>query len=638
MSSMSGASDGAAGTPLEAQGPTVSRASSSATSERSIRAESGKPQRNLAVEGTEQAAVTTENSIDTVHKACAYGDYDALRALVRAETRHLTNKQEYHEGVKALLESRDPEGYTCLQWAALNNRVSIVVYLLDQGVDPNLQDTVSEQTALHWAAVRGSLECMSALLSSDVCDSKKVDSKGYSMCHVAAQYGQTEMLYHAFMKYNMELDAPDVDGRTPLHWAAYKGHRDSVKLLIMTGADVMRVDKEECSPLHWAAIKGNTESCMALLQGGAEDALESTESSGMTPSQLAIEKGHRGLGLSLAEYRSHMLAKEKRTKGSGLVSLMMRLHLAPIIWGIIISMVALMTFSVVLPSRSGDNVLFGNNTVGIAVGAWLTYVLAGLGLVFLYKTTVADPGFLPRNNIGGRMNGKVSRNRSIEDGGAADMSSLNSPALWGSNWNQMCVSCRIVRPLRAKHCATTDRCVECFDHFCPWVGNAVGKGNRHFFLIFLWLELGAIVASGVTVVVSLHHAIKISNEQGISSWSIVGPVLFVVFDLILVVSVAALAIAQASQVSRNVTTNELSNWGRYKYLHSTDERGEFTNPFDRGMRKNCREVCFPAKAPKAAYTIDSIRATKPSNNIHGGDTERLVSVIQEDDELYDKKV
>lgn len=46
---------------------------------------------------------------------------------------------------------------------------------------------------------------------------------------------------------------------------------------------------------------------------------------------------------------------------------------------------------------------------------------------------------------------------------------------------------------------------------------------------------------------------------------------------------------------RNVTTNELSNWPRYKYLR--DELGNFHNPFDRGWKANCTEVCLPAHAP-----------------------------------------
>ena len=478
--------------------------------------------------------------VDTIHKAAAYGHHEKLVALVDAAVpRTSTNsKAAYHTEIVRLLESYDDDGYTALQWAALNNRVSIVTYLLDQGVNVNAQDRVSKQTAMHWATVRGALECLTTLLNHDSSDAKVVDSKGYSLCHVAAQYGQTEILYHAFMRYNLDLDAPDADGRTPLHWAAYKGHTDSVKLLIMTGADVTRMDTEGCSPLHWASIKGHTDACMALLQGGSEDMLETVEGSGMTPSQLAIEKGHRGLGLNLAEYRLHVEASERRRRGSGM-GWLMRLHLAPVIWGIIIGMVTLMTCSVVIPSRNQGNVLFGGHQVGVTVGAWMTYVLAGVGLLFLYKTTVADPGFLPKNTVATKNTSKVARNRSIEDGSVADASSLNSPALWNSKWSQMCVTCRIVRPLRAKHCATTNRCIECFDHFCPWVGNAVGKvrygdawrpfvcwhrggvvysdhrpgglsnrhphirrptfspdlpqGNRHYFLVFLWFELAAIV-------------------------------------------------------------------------------------------------------------------------------------------------
>ena len=573
---------------------------------------------------------STEPEIDTIWKACAYGEYDLLVSLVEkiTEERSISEKKTQPTStavkradiVKDILNNPDDQGYYCLQWAALNDRVSVVSYLLDQGVNANAQDATG-QTALHWSAVRGSLGAMETLLRGGS-DPKVVDCKGYSVCHVAAQYGQTGILYHLYMKWGMDTDCPDSDGRTPLHWASYKGFRDTVKLLIVMGADVMKMDSEECTPLHWAAIKGHTDACMALLQGGAENALESTDASGCTPSQLAIDKGHRGLGLNLAEYRFHK--ESQRNSKRSVCGMLARLHLAPVIWGIILGMLVLMTVAVVLPSRNSDTIFF-KSSVGIAVGAWITYILAALGLVYLYKTTVADPGFLPRNTVqiaqDSAVDNKVARNRSIEDGAKTDESSLNSPALWAGNWNQLCVTCRIVRPLRAKHCATTDRCVQCFDHFCPWVGNAVGKGNRHYFLIFLWLELGAIVASGITVVTTLHRAIKVSNNAGVGL-SILGPIFFVVFDMILLISVAALAIAQASQVSRNVTTNELSNWHRYKYLQSSKD-GEFQNPFDNGMKANCREVCFPLLAPKPYYTLD--QAKKPSTAI--GERESLVKSV-----------
>lgn len=38
--------------------------------------------------------------------------------------------------------------------------------------------------------------------------------------HIAAQYGQTAFLNHIIAKYHADFDAPDDDGRSPLHWYA----------------------------------------------------------------------------------------------------------------------------------------------------------------------------------------------------------------------------------------------------------------------------------------------------------------------------------------------------------------------------------------------------------------------------------
>lgn len=81
--------------------------------------------------------------------------------------------------------------------------------------------------------------------------------------------------------------------------------------------------------------------------------------------------------------------------------------------------------------------------------------------------------------------------------------SLDSPALWAGNWQQLCVTCKIVRPLRAKHCTVTDRCVELFDHYCPWVGNCIGKRNRGTFLLFLWAVMLAMFLAMVVAFLQL---------------------------------------------------------------------------------------------------------------------------------------
>ncbi len=62
-------------------------------------------------------------------------------------------------------------------------------------------------------------------------------------------------------------------GRSPLTWAAYKGFSDTIRLLLVMGAQCSLADKEGCTPLHWAAIRGNADACTVLLQVGNRQAL-----------------------------------------------------------------------------------------------------------------------------------------------------------------------------------------------------------------------------------------------------------------------------------------------------------------------------------------------------------------------------
>jgi ankyrin repeat protein len=403
--------------------------------------------------------------IDTIAKACAFGDFEALQRFVESDP--------------TSVNTADGQGYYPLQWAALNNRIQEASYLISKGGSVNQQDTTG-QTALHWAAVRGSLPVIETLLRSDA-DIEIKDNRGYTACHVAAQYGQTAALYHLALKWGIDVDAPDNDGRTPIHWAAYKGFADTIRLLLVLDARYSTPDKEGCTPLHWAAIKGNGEACTVLLQGGSVTVLNQRDVTGMTPAQLAVEKGHRYLGLHLSEFKKKHSDTGMFGK-NGSLSWLTSTQLAPAIWIYAAVMLVVFIYKVLGGVREGE---IG---VTLTLWCWTTILAVPVGLVFLYLTTTTDPGFIPTGHdtygdkrlqdvVHDGENGTHSKSAKEKERllGGGRYKSLDSPALWAGQWHQLCVSCRIVRPLRAKHDSVTDRCIEVFDHFCPWVGNAIGE-------------------------------------------------------------------------------------------------------------------------------------------------------------------
>ena len=59
-------------------------------------------------------------------------------------------------------------------------------------------------------------------------------------------------------------------GTTPLHWAAVKGSKATVSLLLARGADVNATDDDGMTPLHWAIFLANADTVEELLNAGAD--------------------------------------------------------------------------------------------------------------------------------------------------------------------------------------------------------------------------------------------------------------------------------------------------------------------------------------------------------------------------------
>lgn len=57
------------------------------------------------------------------------------------------------------------------------------------------------------------------------------------------------------------------------------------------------------------------------------------------------------------------------------------------------------------------------------------------------------------------------------------------------------------------------------------------------------------------------------------------------------------------QISRNITTNEMANAMRYSYLKGPG--GQFRNPYDHGLKKNCSDFLIKGYNVDVEYVEDS---------------------------------
>ncbi|XP_038993751.1 protein S-acyltransferase 24-like [Hibiscus syriacus] len=508
-----------------------------------------------------------------IYSAAAYGDLETLQRLVE------------HEGCSVSVP--DALGYYALQWAALNNRTAVAHYIIEHGGDVNAKD-YSGQTALHWSAVRGAIQVAEVLLQ----EGARVDAAdiyGYRITHVATQYGQTAFLYYVVSKWNADPDVPDNEGRSPLHWAAYKGFVDCLRLLLFLDAHRRRQDKEGCTPLHWAAIKGNLEACTILLQASKEG-LGVTDNSGLTPAQLASEKNNKKVAFLLGNARR---LHENRRDGNCSLGQLSKLGFAPILLSLNLLLLGAYIQSVIMASN------LPKLTARFAFLAWLGVFLDSASLVWFYRCSSKDPGFIKRN---------VHDHQDMKDDEPLLKIEVNNPALLAGNWSQLCTTCKIVRPLRAKHCSICDRCVEQFDHHCPWVANCVGKKNKWEFFVFIVLEVSAMsITGGVAMTRILTDPMAPSAFSPLLNHARthhIGALSFLIADVLLLFGAAALTISQAFQISRNITTNEMANIMHYSYLRGAD--GQFRNPYDHGCWKNCSDFLINGYHEDVPVTEDSV--------------------------------
>jgi ankyrin repeat protein len=119
------------------------------------------------------------------------------------------------------------------------------------------------------------------------------------------------------IEQKVNVNAPQADGGTAMHWAAYQNDLAMAEMLIAGGADVRTPNREGATPLSLAATNGSALMIEKLLSAGADADERGPQDE--TPLMLASRNGNVDAMKVLLDHKAWVNAKEKLRGTSALM-------------------------------------------------------------------------------------------------------------------------------------------------------------------------------------------------------------------------------------------------------------------------------------------------------------------------------
>jgi len=173
------------------------------------------------------------------------------------------------EIISLLLDHGMPKDQLVPRAARLTDQPQLIRFLLDHGCDLNEEDE-SGYTAMHLAARSNNAGVLQFLIEEVGLDVLASDHPPLLVLATLASSRQTsKTLRYLISLDKLDINEPDVHGRTPLVHASVNGLVEAVEFLLKNGADPNRVDKFGITPLMLTSESEQGEASRIIHQLGS---------------------------------------------------------------------------------------------------------------------------------------------------------------------------------------------------------------------------------------------------------------------------------------------------------------------------------------------------------------------------------
>lgn len=196
-------------------------------------------------------------------------NHGGVTPLILAAERDLLNIVEKLIKAGSNVSARDYHDNTALHFAAENNHLKVVQYLIQKTKIKVNSTNCHGASALTYAARRGHTEVVKTLLGTKKFDIKSSSNTFDNALQNAVFKGHREVV-EVFIKAGANVNVADGFGMTPLMAAALNGRLNMLELLIGHGANLNAISDQGRSALILATQYGCIKSVEALIRAKAD--------------------------------------------------------------------------------------------------------------------------------------------------------------------------------------------------------------------------------------------------------------------------------------------------------------------------------------------------------------------------------